>query len=99
MSGARDILTDEFRKNGLVVKRLARVPFPKLAPLTVAYRLVITGTGQASAVTAYGDIVVLQRGRAQVGVLVISLGAPLVRAELLFFARTVAQRMAKAMST
>ena len=74
------------------------MPFPKLAPLTVAYRLVITGTGQRArsrrTVTSP-----LQRGRAQAGVLVISLGAPLVRAELLFFARTIAQRMAKAMST
>jgi hypothetical protein len=96
---ARDVLAKEFRKSGLLVKRLSRVTFPKLAPLTVAYRLVVTGTGQAGTVAAYGDIVVMQRGRAQAGVLVLSLGAPLVRPELVFFARAVARRQAKAMGT
>lgn len=96
---ARQLLSTEFRKSGLELRRLARVSFPKLAPKTVAYRLVIARAGEAGAVAAYGDIVALQRGRAQASVLVISLGAPLVRPELVFFARTVAQRMAAAMSS
>jgi hypothetical protein len=94
----RILLDKELAKSGLHIRSLTRMPFPRLSPQTVAYRLVIESATQTAAPALYGDLVVQQRGRAQTSVMVFSLGAPLVRAELVAFARTVAQRMAKTMS-
>jgi hypothetical protein len=93
----RVLLDKELAKSGLHIRSLTRMSFPRLSAQTAAYRLVIESTTQTAAPALYGDLVVQQRGRAQTSVMVFSLGAPLVRAELVTFARTVAQRMAKAM--
>ena len=78
------------------LRRFQRVSFLKLAPLTIAYRIVLeVGSGEG-AVPLYADLVALQRGRAQASVTVFSLGAPLVRSEMVVLARAVAQRMSKA---
>jgi hypothetical protein len=79
-------------------RSLKRIPFPKVAPLTVAYRVTAELAAGQQKVPAYMDVVVLQRGRAQVAFVVFSVGAPLVRSETLAFARLTAVRMKKAMA-
>jgi hypothetical protein len=95
---ARKELTKVIASSGAKLRSFARLSFPKVAPLTTAYRLVADIPSGAASVPAYMDVVVLQRTRAQVAFFVLSAGAPLVRSELLQFARTTAARMAKTMA-
>jgi len=84
--------------SGGTFRSLKRIAFPKVAPLTVSYRVAAELTSGQQKVPAYIDVVVLQRGRAQVAFFVFSVGAPLVRSEMLAFARLTAARMKSAMS-
>jgi hypothetical protein len=93
---ARTLIAKELAATGASLRRFQRVSFPKLAPLTIAYRLVLEVKGGEGVVPLYADVVALQQGRAQAAVTVFSLGAPLVRSELVVLARAVAQRMSKA---
>jgi hypothetical protein len=97
-SCARKLLQQVLAGSGAVFESFGRESFPKVAPLTVAYRITAEIVAGANAVPTYIDVIVLQRGRAQVSLLILSAGAPLVRSETLTFARTTAARMAKAMA-
>ena len=74
-----------------------RLSFPKVAPRTIAFRVVaeLTLPGNRR-VRAYVDAVVLQHGRIQSGLVFTSLGRPVGRADELGLASLLALRMAKA---
>ena len=72
------------------------VAFPKLAPKTVAFRLVARLTAGATTATVYFDAVVVQRGRIQTGIVFTSVGRPIPRSEATTLARVVAKRLATA---
>jgi hypothetical protein len=84
--------------SGGTFRSLKRVAFPDVAPLTASYRVTAELASGQQKVPAFIDVVVLQRGRAQVAFFVLSVGAPLVRSEMLAFARLTAARMKNAMS-
>jgi hypothetical protein len=70
-----------------------KVPFPAVAPRTVAYRWQTLVAG----VRVYADVVFLMRSRAQAAAFFISGIDPLERPEQLRLTRAIAARMAKAM--
>jgi hypothetical protein len=72
-------------------------PFSRVAPRTAAYRLVMDLPAAGTTIRTYSDVIVLQDGRSQAALWVLSGGRPLVRAELAAFARAIAGRMAMAM--
>jgi hypothetical protein len=74
-----------------------RLAFPKVAPRTVAFRVVaiLTLPGNRQ-VRAYVDAVVLQHGRIQSGLVFTSLGRPVGRSDELGLASVLALRMARA---
>jgi hypothetical protein len=90
-------LTDAFRKAGLSqgVRFVSyrKVPFPSVAPRTVAYRWVSSANG----VRIYGDFVVLMRSRAHVALYFVAPVGPVEKSDQAELARTLAARMARAM--
>jgi hypothetical protein len=94
---ARSELGDSLSSGAPKLRSFARESFPKVAPLTAAYRFTASLDSAGRAVTLYFDVVALQQGRAQVAVVVASAGGPLARSETLQFARLTAKRMATAM--
>jgi hypothetical protein len=74
-----------------------RIPFPKVAPKVLAYRVVATlKVGPSRTVRAYFDAVLLQRGRVQSALVVTSLGAAVPVSQERVLAGILAGRMAKA---
>ena len=73
-----------------------RVTFPKVAPMTAAFRVVATLTISGNRVRAYVDAIILQHGRIQSGVVFTSLGRPVGQADELGLAALVSDRMARA---
>lgn len=74
-----------------------RVAFPALAPKAVAYRIVLDVTfGGKQRLRAFVDVVILQHGRVQTGLLFTSLGRPVRDVDRVALASVVAARMAKA---
>lgn len=73
-----------------------RLTFPKVAPMTSAFRVVATLTIGGNRVRAYIDAIILQHGRIQSGVVFTSLGRPVGQADELGLAALVADRMARA---
>ena len=73
-----------------------RLTFPKVAPMTSAFRVVATMTIGGNQVRAYVDAIILQHGRIQSGVVFTSLGRPVGKADELGLAALVADRMARA---
>jgi hypothetical protein len=73
-----------------------RLTFPKVAPMTSAFRVVATLTIGGSRVRTYIDAIILQHGRIQSGVVFTSLGRPVGQADELGLAALVADRMARA---
>ena len=73
-----------------------RLTFPKVAPMTSAFRVVATLTIAGNRVRAYVDAIILQHGRVQSGVVFTSLGRPVGQADELSLAALVADRMARA---
>jgi hypothetical protein len=73
-----------------------RLTFPRVAPMTSAFRVVATLTIGGSRVRAYVDAIILQHGRVQSGVVFTSLGRPVGQADELGLAGLVADRMARA---
>ncbi len=71
--------------------------FPKVAPRTTAYRLVlgVTPKGATAAVKLYVDLVMLGANRANVATLMFSLGQPYAAAFEQKLAGAIAQRLAK----
>jgi hypothetical protein len=94
---ARRTLAAEIATSGLRLRTFGRASFPKLAPLTVAYRLTADIPAGSTTIRAYFDVVALQRGRAQTVLLVGSAPAAVARTETVALARTIAGRMTKAM--
>jgi hypothetical protein len=87
-------LRDELQGSTVRLVSFKKIAFPKLAQRSVAYRAIADQQG----VRVYLDLVALQEGRAQVAIVYgAGLSAP-PKAEELRLARTVARRMAKAMS-
>jgi len=90
-------LRDEFRRSfkadGLRVLSFRRVPFPRFADRSIAYRLVASSQG----IEIHIDIVVLQESRAQAALLLLSAPTPVPKAEEVRLTRVIAGRMAKAM--
>lgn len=74
-----------------------RLEFPKVAPMTAAFRVVATLTLSGNRrVRAYIDAIILQHGRVQSGVVFTSLGRPVGQTDQLGLAALLADRMAKA---
>jgi len=74
-----------------------RLPFPKVAPDVIAYRVVAKLTvGKSRTVRAYFDAVLLQHGQMQSALVVTSLGAAVPVAQEQVLALILAGRMAKA---
>jgi hypothetical protein len=73
-----------------------RIPFPKVAPNVIAYRVVATLTLGKRTVRAYFDAVLLQHGQTQSALVVTSLGAAVPVAQEQVLAMILAGRMAKA---
>ena len=63
---------------------------------TTAYRIVVSFAVGSQRVPVYVDVVILQRGRIQSGLLFSSIGAPVGQAEQVALARVVAGRLASA---
>ena len=81
------------RSQGADFVSFRKVPFPAIAPQTIAYRWQVLVSG----VRAYTDVVLLMRGRAQAAAFFIAALAPLERSEELRLTRLISKRMAKAM--
>jgi hypothetical protein len=94
---AKQVLGDSFKGSKVTLRSLSRMSFPKLAPLTISYRVTAGISASGNTVPLYFDLVVLEQGRAQVSLVVGSAGAPLARSELVQFARLTAGRIADAM--
>ena len=74
-----------------------RIPFPKVAPGVIAYRVVAKLTvGKSRTVRAYFDAVLLQHGQMQSALVVTSLGAAVPVAQEQVLALILAGRMARA---
>ena len=73
-----------------------RLTFPRVAPMTSAFRVVANLTISGNRVRAYIDAIILQHGRIQSGVVFTSLGRPVGQADELGLAALVADRMARA---
>jgi hypothetical protein len=85
------------REQKMTIVSSKRLSFPKIAPRTIAFRVVaeLTLPGNRR-VRAYVDAVVLQHGRIQTGLVFTSLGRPVGRVDELGLASLLALRMAKA---
>ena len=70
-----------------------RIPFPRVAPATVAFRTRVALQG----LVGQSDAVLLRNGRAQVGVVFLRLPSSFPRAEEVRLARIAAARMATAL--
>ena len=91
---ARNLLTREFRKQGLVVRAVRKIAFPKVSPgRTLAYRLEV----RAHDVPVLFDVIGLEHGRAHVNLLVGSALQPFPKPEAVRLARLLAGRTARAM--
>jgi hypothetical protein len=91
---ARDAFRKRFQKEGVSLESFRRMAFPRFAERSIAYRL----TASSQGVRVYFDVVVLKQSRAQAALLLGSGLAPMPKAEELRLTRSVAGRMAKAMS-
>ena len=81
------------RKEGLEFVSFRRVPFPSVAPRTVAFRIIVTANG----VRVVTDLVGMMHSRAHAGLYFVSALAPIPKGEQVGYARIVAGRMSKAM--
>lgn len=77
-----------------------RMAFPKVAPLTAAFRAVIrvsyTENGETSTVQLTMHLVALSQGRGQAGLMTMGVGAGVPSADLRAFSKLLAQRLAAA---
>ena len=92
----RNAFQDMFRRQGESVRvSIARLPFPKLASGTSAWRLTVAGATGPPVLAL--DTVALSRGRAQAAILFAGVIRPVSRAREVALARIVARRMQAAM--
>lgn len=82
-----------FAAQGGRLESFGRIPFPRLAEKSVAYRLVVSAQG----VRVFLDVVGLKQGRAQAALLMTSALTPVPLEEETRLAREVARRMQAAM--
>jgi hypothetical protein len=84
----------------VTVASSGRIAFPKLAPLTDAFRAVlrvsVTENGKTTTTPVVMNIVALQNGRGQAGLMTIGVGTGIPPVELRAFAKLLAQRLAAA---
>jgi hypothetical protein len=92
-------LADEFATQGVALESLQKVPFPRVAERTVAYRVTLSGTVQGTTVRVVIDLVVLKHSRAQAALYFGSVFAPPVKADEVALARVTARRMATALKS
>lgn len=96
------LLAETLRAEGTPVKivSVARIAFPKLAPLTAAFRAVlratVTESGETTTIPLTMHLVALGRGRGQAGLMTVSVGTGTPAADLRVFARLLAQRLTAA---
>jgi hypothetical protein len=86
-------LQRDLGSGGARVLPIRQISFPRVAPRTSAFRVVLEPAAGGPAITI--DLIVLQRSRAQAFFYVGSLGVPPVKAEEVRLARIVAARLAK----
>lgn len=67
--------------------------FPALAPKSAAYRIVVSFAVSGQQIRLYLDVIILQFGRIQTGLLFSSVGGPVARSEQVALARIVARRL------
>jgi hypothetical protein len=94
---ARNELGESLGSGAPKLGSFGRAAFPKVAPLTIAYRFTASLPAASGTLTLYFDMVALQKGRAQVVLVVASAGAPLARSEMVQFAKLTSGRMTRAM--
>jgi hypothetical protein len=98
-AAGRRCVASEFQRlagtSGVRLVSLRELPFTRVAPRTVVYRLLFELQGQGGALTI--DLVALARSRAQAFFLVASAAGAPSKAEELRLARIVAGRLASAM--
>ena len=70
--------------------------FPAVTQKSTAYRIIVSFAVGKQRVPVYVDVVILQRGRIQSGLLFSSVGAPVGQAEQVALARVLARRLASA---
>ena len=70
--------------------------FPEVTQKSTAYRIVVSFAVGSQRVPVFVDVVILQHGRIQSGLLFSSIGAPVGQAEQVALARVVAKRLASA---
>jgi hypothetical protein len=90
---ARRLYTEELKKEGVVVRSVRPVAFPKVGQRSFALRL----EARSQAVPVFLDLVAMQHSRAHVTLMFVTPLAPFPRAEQVRLARLTAGRMAKAM--
>ncbi len=84
----------------LAITKTGMIPFAKLAPRTVAYRVglevTVTQAGKTSKVPLTMHLVVLGNGRGDCGLVTVGLGSGVAMADLRAFAKLTASRLAAA---
>jgi hypothetical protein len=81
--------------SGVEIVSAKRIPFPKVAPKAMAYRVVATLAVGPRKVRAYFDAVLVQRGSVQAALVVTSIAAPVPLRQEQALAALLAGRMAK----
>jgi hypothetical protein len=92
-------LASEFATQGIALESLRKVPFPRVAERTAAYRVTLSGSVQGTIVRLVIDLVVLKHSRAQAALYFGSAFAPPAKADEVALARVTARRMATALKT
>lgn len=96
-STALECVRKQFRRafaaQGGRLESFGRIPFPRVAEQSAAYRVVVSSQG----VRAYLDVVALKQGRAHVALLTVSPLTPVPKEEETRLARVLARRMQSAM--
>ena len=84
----------------VTIVRQGRIAFPKVAPRTAAFRVLLrasfTQNGETRTVALTMYVVVVGNGRGEAGLLSVGLGNPIAAADLKVFAKLLAQRLAAA---
>ncbi|HEY7732892.1 MAG TPA: hypothetical protein VH950_18590 [Gaiellaceae bacterium] len=82
---------------GMRFVSVRRLDFPAVAPLTARFRVVFSAPAAGGSLRVYFEVVVLQRGRAQVSLLFGSAAAPVPQRDQVALAGVVSARMARAL--
>jgi hypothetical protein len=94
---AKATLEAAYKTEGATVKSLTKVPFPRFADETVAFRVTLSLRTPQGAVPFYMDIVGIAHGRAHASIAVAAALAKPTKTAEIRLARSVAGRMKRAM--